>query len=70
MIYFFYGLDKEKANAKARGTFDALKKKKPDASFVTFSGENLTLADLDLILGAQGLFEKKMIFRYFGFGNQ
>ncbi|MES2060156.1 MAG: hypothetical protein V4438_03935 [Patescibacteria group bacterium] len=61
MIYFYYGTDKEKVRAKARGTFEALRKKKPDASFVERNGEGLTFSDLEMMLGMQGLFEKKIV---------
>lgn len=63
MIYFYYGTDRGKVQAKARGTFDALQKKKPDASFVALDAESLTLQDLDMIAGSQGLFEKKIVAR-------
>ena len=61
MIYFYYGGDREKVREKAGGTFEALQKKKPDASFVAFDAESLTLQDLEMIAGSQGLFEKKIV---------
>jgi DNA polymerase III delta subunit len=61
MIYFFYGTDRAKIQKTARATFDALQKKKPDASFVQFDGDYLTLSDLEMIAGSQGLFEKKIV---------
>lgn len=63
MIYFFYGTDREKVLAKARGTFEALEKKKPDATFVGFGSENFSLSELEAITGSQGLFEHKIVAR-------
>ena len=61
MIYFSYGTDRQTIQKKTRATFEALQKKKPDASFVSFDGENFTFADLEAISGSQGLFEKKIV---------
>jgi len=61
MIYFTFGTDRQTIQKKVRATFDALQKKKPDASFVSFDGESLSLADLEMIAGSQGLFEKKLV---------
>ncbi len=66
MIYFFYGTDREKIQHKARATFEALQKKKPDASYVEFDAESLKIADLEMIAGTQGLFEKKLVVKLGG----
>jgi DNA polymerase III delta subunit len=61
MIYFYYGTDREKIQKTARATFDALKKKKPDASSVSFDTETFTADLLQEISVSQGLFEKKIV---------
>ncbi|MES2223741.1 MAG: hypothetical protein V4469_02285 [Patescibacteria group bacterium] len=61
MIYFYYGTDREKIQKTARATFDALQKKKPDASFVSFGVENLDENILQEITASQGLFERKVV---------
>ncbi len=61
MIYFFYGTDRETVQHKSRATFDALQKKKPDASFVSFDVENFSFSELEAITGSQGLFEHKIV---------
>jgi DNA polymerase III delta subunit len=61
MIYFFYGTDRQAIQGKSRATFDALQAKKPDASFVSYDNETLTLSDLESITGSQGLFEHKIV---------
>lgn len=63
MIYFFYGTNREKVLAKAKGTFEALEKKRPDATFVSFGPENFSLSLLEAITGSQGLFEHKIVAR-------
>jgi DNA polymerase III delta subunit len=63
MIFFYYGTDREKIQKTARATFDALKKKKPDASFVSFGVESFNSDVLQEITASQGLFEKKIVAR-------
>lgn len=63
MIYFYYGSDREKIQKTAKGTFEALQKKKPDASFVTLQSETLDENTLQEITSSQGLFEKKIVAR-------
>lgn len=61
MIFFFYGTDRERILARARGTFEALQNKKPDATFVLFDADNFSLNELEAITGSQGLFEHKIV---------
>lgn len=61
MLYLIYGTDTENARAKARGLFEALKQKKPDASAGTISAEQVTLERLDELTQTQGLFENRQI---------
>jgi len=61
MIYFYFGTDREKIQKTARATFEALQKKKPDASFVSFGVENLDENVLQEITASQGLFERKVV---------
>lgn len=61
MIFFYYGTDREKIQKTARATFEALQKKKPDASFVSFGVENLDDQVLQEITSSQGLFERKVV---------
>lgn len=61
MIYFYYGTDRGKIQKTARATFEALQKKKPDASFVSFDEESLTESILQEVASSQGLFEKKIV---------
>ncbi len=61
MIYFYYGTDREKIQKTTKATFEALQKKKPDASFVSFDGETVTEDLLQEITSSQGLFERKVV---------
>lgn len=61
MIFFYYGSDREKIQKTARATFEALQKKKPDASFVSFGVENLDESVLQEVTSSQGLFERKVV---------
>lgn len=61
MIFFYYGTDREKIQKTARATFEALQKKKPDASFVSFGVENIDENMLQEITASQGLFERKVV---------
>jgi len=61
MLYVLHGTDVETARAKARGLFDALREKKPDASAGTLSAEQVTIERLDELTQSQGLFENKQI---------
>ncbi len=61
MIYFYFGSDRQAIQKKTKATFEALRKKKPDASFVVLNGENMSLSDLEAISSSQGLFEKKIV---------
>ncbi len=61
MIYFYYGSDRQAIQKKSRAAFDNLQQKKPDASFVSFDSDSLTLADLEALVGSQGLFEHKIV---------
>lgn len=63
MIYFYYGTDREKIQKTSRATFEALQKKKPDASFVSFDAESLDENVLIDITSSQGLFERKVVAR-------
>ncbi len=63
MVYFYFGSDRQAIQKKAGATFQALQKKKPDASFVSFDCDSLTLSDLDALVGSQGLFEHKIVAR-------
>ncbi len=63
MIYFYYGTDREKIQKTARATFEALQKKKPDASFMSFDAPNIDENVLQEITASQGLFERKIVAR-------
>lgn len=63
MIYFYYGEDRDKVYKKAKGVFEALKSKKPDATFVSFNEENLSQSEIQSIINSQGLFERKIVAR-------
>lgn len=63
MIYFFCGTDRDKVQKTARATFEALQKKKPDASFVSFNIENIDENVMQEITASQGLFERKVVAR-------
>lgn len=63
MIYFYHGIDRDKIQKTAKATFEALKKKKPDASFVEFDSESVTLDAIQEIIATQGLFERKIVAR-------
>lgn len=63
MIYFYYGTDREKIQKTSRSTFEALQKKKPDASFVSFDSEALDENVLKDVTSSQGLFERKVVAR-------
>jgi DNA polymerase III delta subunit len=61
MIYFFSGTDTKKSFEKAFSLFQSLKQKKPEASFLSFDEENISVSILDELIGSQGLFEKKLV---------
>lgn len=63
MIFFYYGTDREKIQKTSRATFEALQKKKPDASFVSYNAETLDENVLRDITSSQGLFERKVVAR-------
>lgn len=61
MIYFFYGADRTRGRQAAKGLFDSLRAKKPDASFVYLDEESFAPLALDELIESQGLFEKKCV---------
>ncbi len=61
MIYLIYGTDIDKAREKARGLFDALRQKKPDASLGTITAEVVSESLIEELTATQGLFENKQI---------
>ncbi len=61
MIYFYYGTDSEKARKKAQVSVDALVAKKPDASLVKISDEEIAEEKIQELVSGQGLFENKYI---------
>lgn len=61
MLYVIYGTDIEKAREKSHDLFEALKKKKPDASAGIINSDEITLERLDELTQTQGLFENKQI---------
>ncbi|MFA6464068.1 MAG: hypothetical protein WCV55_03630 [Candidatus Paceibacterota bacterium] len=61
MIYYFSGTDSKKSFEKASGLFQSLKSKKPDASFLSFDEEEISLSILDELISSQGLFLKKIV---------
>lgn len=63
MIFFYYGTDTDKIKKTAKATFEALQKKKPDASFVSFNADTLDENLLTEITSSQGLFERKIVVR-------
>ncbi len=61
MIYSFSGTDNKKSFEKASAIFQNLKNKKPDASFLSFDEEEISLSILDELIGSQGLFSNKIV---------
>ena len=61
MIYFYYGQDKTAIHKKASKIFLSLKTKKPDASFVSLDGENVSPSAISELYQSQGLFEQKVV---------
>jgi len=61
MLYVIYGTNIEKAREKSRALFEALQKKKPDASAGVLTAEQITSDKLEELTQSQGLFENKQI---------
>ncbi len=61
MLYLFTGSDKEKARAKFRADLNALRAKKPDASFVEMDELSFSPARVEELLTTRGIFEKAVI---------
>ena len=61
MIYFFSGNDNKKSFEKASQLFQSLKEKKPEATFLSFDEEEISLSILDELISSKGLFSKKIV---------
>ncbi|MBI2048981.1 MAG: hypothetical protein HYT29_00895 [Parcubacteria group bacterium] len=61
MLYLFTGSDKEKARGKFRADVNALRAKKPDASFVEMDELSFSSARILELLATRGMFEKAVI---------
>lgn len=61
MLYFLHGTDTKKTFAKAQALVGAMIAKKPNASLFKLTTEHFTLAELQELVGGQGLFEQKYI---------
>ncbi len=61
MIYLFTGTDSKKSFEKASQLFVNLKEKKPEATFLSFDEEEISLSILDELISSQGLFSKKIV---------
>ena len=61
MIYLLYGDDTRGARAKLKALIETLRIKKPDATFVRVSEESFREDRLEEYIGAQGLFESRLI---------
>ncbi len=61
MLYLFHSSDITLARAKAQALLATLRSKKPDAAFVRFDGENVSLPALLELAQTQGLFVQKCI---------
>ena len=61
MIYLLYGDDTRGARAKLKALIETLRTKKPDATFVRVSEESFREDRLEEYIGAQGLFESRLI---------
>lgn len=61
MLYFFYGTDRDKARARARGVIAAMRKKRPDAEYFRVTGDTWQDAQLEEFVSGQGLFERKFV---------
>jgi len=61
MLYVIYGSDAIKVHKKSSDLIQTLLKKKPDASLFKLTTENWSLAELQELIGGQGLFSNKYI---------
>lgn len=61
MLYFLHGSNKDKAREKARELMEGLVKKRPEASLFKLETENFNSAQLEELVGGQGLFSNKYI---------
>ncbi len=61
MLYLLHGSDFKKSREKLHSMVDSLLKKKPDASFFKLDSSNFSEAQIDELIGGQGLFEQKYI---------
>ncbi len=61
MYYFFYDNKTGRAFKKSRKLFADLEQKKPDASFLSFDEESVSLDILQQTIESQGLFESKIV---------
>ena len=61
MIYFYYGTDIDSARKKANVTIDSLLAKKPDATLIKISEENISAERIGELASGQALFSEKYI---------
>ncbi|MEI8338036.1 MAG: hypothetical protein WCF92_02705 [bacterium] len=61
MIYSYSGADNKKSFEKASSLFQSLKNKKPEASFLSFDAEEISISILDELISSQGLFSNKIV---------
>ena len=61
MFYLIFGSDKDKVNKKADNLFYGLLKKKPDATAIVLSVEDVSEDKMSELLGGQGLFSQKTV---------
>lgn len=61
MIYLMHGSATEKARTKTRDLTDALRKKKPDATYFRVTSANYFETPLSFLAAGQGLFESKYV---------
>ncbi len=59
MLYLLYGTDSHKSRAKLHELLALATKKRPDAEVFKMTTENWNEADLEGLIGSQGLFQKK-----------
>jgi len=61
MLFFLYGDNKDRARAKAHELMDTLAKKRPEAELFKLEVDNFSSAQIEELVGGQGLFSNKYI---------
>lgn len=61
MLYFLYGENRDKARAKAHELLESLSKKRPDAEIFKIDSTNFDSAQIEELVGGQGLFSNKYL---------